>query len=224
MARIRTIKPEFFTSEDIVGLTPMARLLYVALWCECDKEGRMVWKPVTFKLRYFPGDDCAIGPLCEELLKAKLVILYGEGYAYVPAFKAHQHINPRETQSQLPDPDACGTRERRVGTRGRRDSDAQGGREGKGKEGDTLVAFDAFWSVYPRKVAKDDALRAFSKRNPDSALLAAMVAAVKAQSATEDWTKDGGKFIPYPATWLNDGRWTDEVTGPAKRSAFEAAV
>ena len=41
MARIRTIKPDFFTSEDIVGLTPEARLLYIALWCEADREGRL---------------------------------------------------------------------------------------------------------------------------------------------------------------------------------------
>jgi hypothetical protein len=40
MARIRTIKPEFFTSEDIVSLTPLARLFYVSLWCEADREAR----------------------------------------------------------------------------------------------------------------------------------------------------------------------------------------
>lgn len=135
MARIRTIKPEFFTSEDIVALTPIARLLYVALWCEADKEGRLVWKPKTFKMRYFPADDCDITVLCAELTTASLVVLYGDGYAYIPAFKAHQHINPRETDSQLPDPHASGTRGSRVGTRHSRDSDAQGGREGKGKEG-----------------------------------------------------------------------------------------
>jgi hypothetical protein len=139
MARIRTIKPEFFTSEDIVVLSPMARILYIALWCEADKEGRMVWKPKTFKMRYLPADDCAIDPLCQELIDAKLVVLYGDGYAYIPAFKAHQHINPRESDSQLPEPDARPTRAARVTTRQAPDSDAQGGREGKGKEGDKRV-------------------------------------------------------------------------------------
>ena len=42
MARIRTIKPEFFTSDDICALSPRARLLYVGLWCEADREGRLV--------------------------------------------------------------------------------------------------------------------------------------------------------------------------------------
>lgn len=141
MARIRTIKPEFFTSEDIVALSPYARLLYIALWCEADKEGRMAWKPRTFKMRYLPADDVAIDALCSEIIEAGLVKLYGDGYAYIPAFHAHQHINPRESASQLPEPpasDAQATRKPRVsdasGTREPRDSDAQVGREGKGKE------------------------------------------------------------------------------------------
>lgn len=133
MARIRTIKPEFFTSEDIVSLSPLARLLYIALWCEADKEGRLVWKPMTFKLRYLPGDSININELCDELLELKLVVLYGDGYAYIPAFKAHQHINPRETESQLPEHDASPTRQSRVTVRANLDVHPQGGREGKGK-------------------------------------------------------------------------------------------
>lgn len=105
MARIRTIKPDFFTSEDIVGLTPVARLLYVALWCEADKRGRMVWKPRTFKMRWLPGDDCAIADVCAELIEAGLVVLYGDDLAYIPGFEKHQHVNPRETESSLPDPE-----------------------------------------------------------------------------------------------------------------------
>ena len=119
MARIRTIKPEFFTSEDIVSLSPLARLLYIALWCEADKEGRMVWKPRTFKLRYMPGDNCDIESLCAEILERGLVKLYGEGLAYIPQFSAHQHINPRESASQLPDHQdqpRVVTRQPRVGT------------------------------------------------------------------------------------------------------------
>ena len=49
MARIRTIKPEFFTSDDICALSPRARLLYIGLWCEADREGRLVWAPRGFK-------------------------------------------------------------------------------------------------------------------------------------------------------------------------------
>jgi hypothetical protein len=104
VARIRTIKPEFFTSEDICGLSPLARLLYVALWCEADKEGRLTWKPKTFKLRYFPADACQIEDLARELVDSNLVVLYGDGLAYIPGFTTHQHVNPRESVSILPPP------------------------------------------------------------------------------------------------------------------------
>ena len=137
MARIRTVKPEFFTSEDIVSLSPLARLLYIALWCEADKEGRMVWKPMTFKLRYMPGDNCDINELCKEILDRGLIKLYDDGLAFIPSFAAHQHINPRETASQLPAPQIkprVGTRQPRVGTGANLELHAQVGREGKGRE------------------------------------------------------------------------------------------
>ncbi len=212
MARIRTIKPEFFTSEDIVNLAPLTRLLYIAIWCEADKEGRLVWKPMTFKLRYFPADNCDIQAMCAEIVQAGLVMLYGSGYAYVPSFKAHQHINPRETASQLPEPDATVTRKPRVGTRQSRDSDAQGGREGKGKEGDTRdesPGFESFWETWPksdRKQARGKCFDAWKKASAErnAAEIIAHVTSLK-QSAT--WQKNAGEFIVAPLVYLNEKRW-----------------
>lgn len=217
MARIRTIKPEFFTSEDIVSLAPLTRLLYIAIWCEADKEGRLVWKPVTFKLRYFPADNCDIHAMCKEIVDAGLVVLYGNGYAHIPTFKAHQHINPRETPSQLPEPDASSTRHPRVGTRQSRGGDAQGGREGKGKEGDTRDAsrsdepsgFEDFWKAWPntdRKQAKGKCLEVWKKASAerDAAVILAHVESLK---TSPTWTKNGGDFIPAPLVYLNQRRW-----------------
>lgn len=134
MARIRTIKPEFFTSEDICSLSPLARLLYIALWCEADREGRLSWKPRTFKLRYFPADDCDIDALAREILASGLVVAYGEALAYIPQFQKHQHLNPRESASTLPNP-PVNDEAARVIDASSPVNDAQGGREGKGKEG-----------------------------------------------------------------------------------------
>ena len=180
MARIRTIKPEFFTSEDIVAMSPHARLLYIALWCEADKEGRMTWKPNTFKLRYLPGDAVDIQVLATELVQSGLVVLYGDGYAVIPKFRLHQHINPRESDSQLPEPDASasglaqtGTRAARVGHASARVDDAQGGREGKGKEGDIgAIAPVADKAATPPagglpKVPIDQVLSAYHEILPD---------------------------------------------------------
>jgi hypothetical protein len=218
MARIRTIKPEFFTSEDIVNLSPFARLLYIALWCESDKEGRLVWKPKTFKMRYLPGDDIDIQALCKELTDSGLVVLYGDGLAHIPAFKSHQHINPRESESQLPDPDASTTRTPRVGTRQSQDSDAQGGREGKGKEGtrdatrdacDGPPGFDRFWQAWPRsarKQARGECLKAWTKAKAEP-VADTIVAHVERLKSSPGWAKQGGEFVPAPLVYLNQRRW-----------------
>jgi hypothetical protein len=104
MARIRTIKPEFFTSDDICALSPLARLLYVGLWCEADRDGRLVWTPGVLKRRYLPDDSCDIEALGRELTTRGMVRLYGDGLACIPSFARHQHVNVREAQSKLPPP------------------------------------------------------------------------------------------------------------------------
>jgi hypothetical protein len=71
--------------------------------------------------------------------------------------------------------------------------------------------FDRFWAAYPKKVGKDDAKRAFDKRKPNAELLSAMLAALEVQKQSPSWTKDNGQFIPNPSTWLNQGRWQDEL-------------
>lgn len=71
--------------------------------------------------------------------------------------------------------------------------------------------FDEFWAAYPRKVGKDAAAKAFAKRRVGVGLLAQMLAAISTQKTGEQWQRDGGQFIPHPATWLNEGRWQDET-------------
>jgi hypothetical protein len=137
VARIRTIKPDFFTSEDIVSLSPLARLLYIALWCEADREGRFTWRPATFKLRYFPGDRVNIESLGKELTRRELVIRYG-CFAYIPSFLSHQHPNLREKPSSLPDPSTCvHVKESEPSVKESEPHVGREGKEGKGREGNT---------------------------------------------------------------------------------------
>jgi hypothetical protein len=133
MARIRTIKPEFFTSEDITSLTPLARLFYVSLWCEADREGLLSWRKGTLKQRYLPADSVSIELLADELESAGLIVIYeveGKEYAEIPSFKSHQVINNRESESIIPS--RVKVASQRVQAEGR---EGRKGREGKGKEG-----------------------------------------------------------------------------------------
>lgn len=71
--------------------------------------------------------------------------------------------------------------------------------------------FDKFWTQYPKKKAKPDAIKAWNKLRPDDQIQLTILSAVKAQCATAEWMKDRGQYIPMPATWLNGRRWEDEV-------------
>lgn len=177
MARIRTIKPEFFTSEDIVSMSPLARLFYVSLWCESDREGRLEWKPGTFKMRYLPGDDCSVQELATELIDKGLITLYtvnGKQYAEIPTFTEHQVINNRESASTIPaNPGhAALTRESGVKAEGK---EGREGKEGKGKEGKgslgaaapTEEMFEQAFAAFPKRFGgnpKPDALKSWNAR------------------------------------------------------------
>ena len=73
--------------------------------------------------------------------------------------------------------------------------------------------FEEFWSAYPKKKSKADAEKAWRKLAPSPQLSQQIQASIAAQLGLEDWRKDGGKFIPYPASWLNGRRWEDETVG-----------
>lgn len=70
--------------------------------------------------------------------------------------------------------------------------------------------FQDFWAVYPRKDAKQDAVKAWKKLQPSGDLAMAIIANVTARKGSPDWTKDNGQFIPLPATYLRKRRWEDQ--------------
>lgn len=67
--------------------------------------------------------------------------------------------------------------------------------------------FLRFYSAYPRKEAKKPAALAFAKIDPDEKLLAEIMAGLERDKQSEQWRREGGKYIPFPATWLNQARW-----------------
>ena len=71
--------------------------------------------------------------------------------------------------------------------------------------------FDVFWKCYPKKVGKGAARKVFERIAPSEQLLKKILSAVEQQKTTEQWRRDSGKYIPHPATWLNQERWDDEV-------------
>lgn len=74
--------------------------------------------------------------------------------------------------------------------------------------------FVLFWQAYPKKTGKGAAEKSFTRQKVDDTLLQIILKAIEAQKQSEQWQKNGGQFIPNPATWLNQKRWEDEMPPP----------
>lgn len=84
--------------------------------------------------------------------------------------------------------------------------------------------FDVFWKAYPKKIGKKAALQAWKKAVGRPAL-AELLQSIEKQKKSEQWSKDNGQFIPHPVTWLNQGRWDDEVKiGAANGQPLQAKI
>jgi len=83
------------------------------------------------------------------------------------------------------------------------------------KRGSEPDGFAEFWKAYPRKTSKPSAERAFRALAPSAEVLSAMLAGIRRDCGTEQWQRDGGQFIPHPATWIRGRRWEDVIEAPA---------
>lgn len=73
--------------------------------------------------------------------------------------------------------------------------------------------FEAFWQAYPRKIGKDAAYKVWKRKRHELPPPEELAAILARQCHCEQWQRDGGQYIPHPATWLNQGRWQDEIEG-----------
>lgn len=110
MARIRTIKPDFFTSLTIADLTPEQRLTFIGLWTHADDAGRCVDDPRLIKAALWPLDDRTAADIeidLKALSESSLITRYTlnrKRYLAVTNWDEHQRIN-RPTDSKLPAPE-----------------------------------------------------------------------------------------------------------------------
>jgi hypothetical protein len=82
--------------------------------------------------------------------------------------------------------------------------------------------FERFWHAYPRRQHRKEALKAWRRLAPDLALCRVMSAALQAQARSDQWTRDGGRYIPLASSWLNGRYWEDELGPQAAESGQEA--
>jgi len=78
-------------------------------------------------------------------------------------------------------------------------------------KGEQLERFNLFWASYPRRVGRGAAETSWKKYNPSKDLLGEILQAIEKAKKSDQWKRDGGQYIPNPATWLNQKRWEDEL-------------
>jgi hypothetical protein len=111
MARIRTIKPDFWTDEKIVELSFEARLFFIGSWNFADDNGNLQRSAKKLKMQIFPADAIDCEPLIQSLMAHGLFREYevnGETFIHIKGFKAHQVIN-RPSKTGLPVPESGST-------------------------------------------------------------------------------------------------------------------
>lgn len=106
MARIRTIKPDFWTDEMLAECTIPARLLFIGTWNFADDKGNFQYSPKKIKMQVFPADNFDVQPLLDELIAHGLLREYVSNnvkYLHIKGFAKHQVIN-RPSHSKVPEP------------------------------------------------------------------------------------------------------------------------
>jgi len=73
-----------------------------------------------------------------------------------------------------------------------------------------LSDFELFWEVYPRRQKKGDASKAWSQTESIRPPIEEIISAIHEQQKSVQWQRDGGQYIPLPASWLRSWQWSDE--------------
>lgn len=185
MARIRSIKPDFWTSEQVMECSPNARLMFIGMWNFADDHGRLPCSPKTIKAQIFPADDIDatnVRRMIDELSSNGLVRIYevdGKEFLLITGWH-HQKIDKRQP-AKYPEPPAP-SNEQSTNVRRTVSTDLRGS-EGIGEERKHCPDAKAprtkqvyseefetkFWQPYPRTptMSKSEAWKAWMKLTPE---------------------------------------------------------
>jgi hypothetical protein len=232
--RIRSIRPEFWTSEDVAALSWEDRLVFIGLWSYVDDNGvgrddeRLIVADL-FPLDAKPREASArVHGALERLVHRGLITRFtvnineqARKFIHVCNFSKHQKID-HKSRGRYPLPTSANAKVN-TNTRGTLDEPSASPRDeqpiGEGEKGrrgeertrssaDADGLFDKFWDAVPRKIGKKAARREWDKaiKETDPDQLLATMSLYAASVANTD-----PKFIAHPRTWLSQGRWEDDV-------------
>ena len=142
MARIRNIKPDFFDDPGVCDLSAEAALVFIGLWPQADRAGRLPDEPRRLKIRIRPMSRCDMDAILTELHEAGFIIRYevdNQRLIQVKNFDKHQRPHHQEPPSVFaPVPDGFGESPKSfanhpVQSAGNGDGEGDGNGEGDGE-------------------------------------------------------------------------------------------
>lgn len=243
MARIRTIKPEFWKNEILGEKGSDTQLLFIGLWNLCDRRGFLEYRPKRIKAELFPYREFDIEGILQTLLPdfVRFITFEGKQYIHVINFNKHQVINIKESESTIPAQywHSAST----VQAPCQHTIDTQG-KEGKGKEGNGFSVsetkildsevIDVLRSVEETLLTEQQKqlrLKAIATELINSASWQESVAIALKKSPAEvktmiaDFIKilraDGEYFKPLKSTQIHFRNWAKRQNGIPVKS-FEA--
>lgn len=231
MARGRLISKSLSTSAKFAQLQVIApklaefcQSLYMLLVAHADDYGRQAGDVFTIKHVVCPASPRSMRDVeaaLAALHQTGMIVWYedeGRKCVQVNDFDTHQPGLSRRTKSKFTEPTDISMKF--TGAPGNSLLTEQKLTEQNGTEVNrtaprrgelvNLDGFDAFYAAYPKRKNPQEAKKAWAKLAPDASVQQQILAALSWQRRLPDWVKDGGQFVPFPATYLNNRRWEDE--------------
>jgi hypothetical protein len=240
--RIRSIKPEFWRSDDITALDWETRLLFVGLWSYVDDNGVGIDKLASITADLFagdlevdaPGTFARVSRGLRKLQEVGRVTRYevdGKQYLHITNWGKHQRIDhPNKARYPVPTSENAEpltllpelSREPRetlatgTGEQGNRGTKKTSANRRLDKAPDHPL-FPEFWASYPRREARKEASKKFSLIVRDGVNAQALVDGARRYAAYVSKERREREKIKLPPTWLNQGCWDDELdsVGPS---------
>ena len=221
------IDKKISVSEQVANLPVEAQLIFTWSIPHTDDLGLLPHSPRTLKAMVVPMWDMtveAFGFHLENIVKEGLYQVYthtdGIKYLRVTKFAHHQTLkkdrNPNTLLNEIKSWDEVEALGFHVEDNGNPREEKRS-KEKQSKEKLSLADlneveknFALFWEAYPNKTSKKKAHETWLKIKPTGELFLSVMQGLEKAKRSAQWTKDAGKFIPHPTTWLNQERWTDE--------------
>jgi hypothetical protein len=245
MPRIRTIKPEFWSSPSTAKASPVARLAFIAMWNWADDHGRGTANLKELEGFIFPHDDIAelssgntvhFRDVVAEVAECFDVVFYkAEERPYYAILKwdDHQRNERRAAASKYPEPTgipAFSGSVAEIPSQGTVDPNISGpgtgeqGNRGTGEQslssdksdGAEMKDFETFWDLYAKKVGRKQTVARWNSALKKPGVTSELL--IKAASEYVGYQTAEGKHPQYskdPAAWLNGEHWNDERSSRA---------